>query len=46
VIERQTPQQIVDRIIEMPAGTKFQVLAPVVKGRNGEYGKLLEYLKK
>src|SRR5450830_1375947 len=46
VIERQTPQQIVDRIIEMPAGTKFQVLAPVVKGRKGEYGKLLEDLKK
>src|SRR5450756_2362078 len=46
VIERQTPQQIVDRIIEMPAGTKFQVLAPVVKGRKGEYAKLLEDLKK
>jgi excinuclease ABC subunit A len=46
VIERQTPQQIVDRILELPTGTKFQVLAPVVKGRKGEYGKLLEDLKK
>jgi len=46
VIERQTPQQIVDRIAELPEGTKFQVLAPVVKGRKGEYGKLLEDLKK
>jgi excinuclease ABC subunit A len=46
VIERQTPQQIVDRILELPDGTKFQVLAPVVKGRKGEYGKLLEDLKK
>jgi excinuclease ABC subunit A len=46
VIERQTPQQIVDRILELPEGTRFQVLAPVVKGRKGEYGKLLEDLKK
>jgi excinuclease ABC subunit A len=46
VIERQTPQQIVDHLLELPAGTKFQVLAPVVKGRKGEYGKLLEDLKK
>jgi len=46
VIERQTPQQIVDRLMELPQGTKFQVLAPVVKGRKGEYGKLLEDLKK
>src|SRR5450756_1563329 len=46
VIERQTPQQIVDRIAELPEGTKFQVLAPVVKGRKGEYGKLLADLRK
>jgi excinuclease ABC subunit A len=46
VIERQTPQQIVDRIAELPEGTKFQVLAPVVKGRKGEYGKLLDDLRK
>ena len=32
---RQTPQQIVDRIMELPDGTRFQVLAPVVRGRKG-----------
>ena len=37
VITRQTPQQIVDRILELPDGTRFQVLAPVVRGRKGEY---------
>ncbi|HEX5493097.1 MAG TPA: excinuclease ABC subunit UvrA, partial [Mycobacteriales bacterium] len=36
-ISRQTPQQIVDRILEMPEGTRFQVLAPVVRARKGEY---------
>ena len=45
-IERQTPQQIVDGIMELPQGTRFQVLAPVVRSRKGEYGKLFEELKK
>jgi len=36
-ISRQTPQQIVDRVLTMPEGTRFQVLAPVVRGRKGEY---------
>ncbi len=36
-ISRQTPQQIVDRLLELPEGTRFQVLAPVVRGRKGEY---------
>jgi len=36
-ITKQTPQQIVDRILEMPEGTRFQVLAPVVRERKGEY---------
>ncbi len=40
-IERQTPQQIVDRILTMAEGTRFQVLAPVVRGRKGEYDTLL-----
>ena len=34
---RQTPQQIVDRILRLPEGTRFQVLAPVVRGRKGTY---------
>ena len=38
---RQTPQQIVDRILELPTGTRFQVLAPVVRGRKGTYETLL-----
>src|SRR5207302_9318377 len=36
--------QIVDRILELPAGTRFQVLAPVVRGRKGEYEGLLDEL--
>jgi excinuclease ABC subunit A len=44
LVERQTPQQIVDRILELPEGTRFQVLAPVVRGRKGEYQSLLEEL--
>jgi excinuclease ABC subunit A len=40
-LQRQTPQQIVDRILELPEGTRFQVLAPVVRGRKGEYDTLL-----
>ncbi|MEA3075722.1 MAG: excinuclease subunit [Actinomycetota bacterium] len=42
VVTRQTPQQIVDRILELPEGTRFQVLAPVVRGRKGEYDGLLQ----
>jgi excinuclease ABC subunit A len=41
VISRQTPQQIVDRILDLPEGTRFQVLAPVVRGRKGNYDTLL-----
>ena len=40
-IVRQTPQQIVDRVIQLPEGTRFQVLAPVVRGRKGTYETLL-----
>src|SRR3546814_223650 len=40
-ITRQTPQQIVDRILQLPDGTRFQVLAPVVRGRKGTYDTLL-----
>jgi excinuclease ABC subunit A len=41
VITRQTPQQIVDRILQLPDGTRFEVLAPVVRGRKGTYETLL-----
>ena len=45
-IGRQTPEQIVDQVMQMPEGTRFQVLAPVVQGRKGEYEKLLQDLAK
>ena len=38
---RQTPQQIVDRILTLPEGTRFQVIAPVVRGRKGTYETLV-----
>ena len=43
-LARQTPQQIVDRLLDLPEGTRFQVLAPVVRGRKGEYDTLLNDL--
>ena len=45
-VARQTPQQIVDRVLELPEGTRFQVLAPIVRGRKGEYSTLLDDLAK
>ncbi len=45
-VARQSPQQIVDRILAMEEGTRFMVLAPVVRGRKGEYGALLDDLAK
>ncbi len=45
-VARQTPQQIVDRILELEEGTKFQILAPVVRGRKGEYEGMLSDLAK
>ena len=42
---RQTPQQIVDRVLRLPEGTRFQVLAPVVRGRKGTYETLLAELE-
>ncbi|MDZ7290295.1 MAG: excinuclease ABC subunit UvrA [candidate division KSB1 bacterium] len=41
-IERQTVQQMVDAILELPQGTRFQVLAPVVRGRKGEYREIFD----
>jgi len=43
-IARQTPQQIVDRVLELEEGSRFQVLAPVVRGRKGEYLDLFRQL--
>jgi excinuclease ABC subunit A len=44
-ITKQTPQQIVDRILEMAEGTRFQVLAPVIRERKGEYLDLMNDLQ-
>ncbi|WP_370965518.1 excinuclease ABC subunit UvrA [Amycolatopsis sp. cg9] len=44
-ISKQTPQQIVDQVLEMDEGVRFQVLAPVVRGRKGEYVDLFENLQ-
>ncbi|MFN8077421.1 MAG: excinuclease ABC subunit UvrA [Kineosporiaceae bacterium] len=44
-ITRQTPQQIVDQLLEYPEGTRFQVLAPVIRGRKGEYADLFRDLQ-
>ena len=44
-VTAQTPQQIVDRLREMPEGTRFQVLAPMIRGRKGEYAELFRDLQ-
>jgi excinuclease ABC subunit A len=44
-ISKQTPQQIVDQVLAMPERTRFQVLAPVIRGRKGEYVDLFEQLQ-
>jgi excinuclease ABC subunit A len=41
----QSAEQIIDQVMELGDGTRFMVLAPVVRGRKGEYGKLLEELR-
>ena len=45
-IRQQTVDQIVDKVMELPERTKFQILSPIVRGRKGEYRKELEYLVK
>jgi excinuclease ABC subunit A len=42
LVTRQSPQQIVDRVMLLPAGTRFQILAPIVRGRKGEYSARLD----
>ncbi|WP_345712698.1 excinuclease ABC subunit UvrA, partial [Kineococcus glutinatus] len=44
-VGRQTPQQIVDQLLELPEGTRYQVLAPVVRARKGEYAELFRELQ-
>ncbi|WP_177238344.1 excinuclease ABC subunit UvrA [Pseudonocardia ammonioxydans] len=44
-IEKQTPQQVVDQVLEMEQGSRFQVLAPVVRTRKGEFVDLFSTLQ-
>lgn len=46
VIERQNPQQIADKVLELPEGTKFMILAPVIWGRKGEHKNILENIRR
>ena len=46
VIQKQTPQQIVDSIMKWKKNTKMHVLAPIVRGRKGEHKKLIENIRK
>jgi excinuclease ABC subunit A len=41
-IQRQTVQQIVDSVLDLPKGTKIQVMAPIIRGRKGEYREVFE----
>ncbi|HEX4992430.1 MAG TPA: excinuclease ABC subunit UvrA, partial [Rubrobacteraceae bacterium] len=43
-VASSTPQQMVEKVLELPEGTRFMVLAPVVRGRKGEYGRLFQQL--
>ena len=45
-ITRQTVQQIVDQLLELPEGTRLQLLAPVVRGKKGEHVKLMEEIRR
>src|SRR3990170_3251473 len=45
-IQRQTVQQIVDAILELPAGRRLMILAPIVRDRKGEYHKVFEDARK
>jgi excinuclease ABC subunit A len=44
-IAGQSAEQIIDQVMELPEGTRFMVMAPIVRGRKGEYGKQLEELR-
>jgi len=45
-ISRQSPQQIIEQVLKLSEGTKFQILAPIIRGKKGEYRQLFEDLRK
>src|SRR5207237_6414347 len=44
-IAGQSTEQVIDQVMEQEQGTRFMVLAPIVRGRKGEYGKVFEELR-
>jgi excinuclease ABC subunit A len=46
IIKKQTVDQIVDQLLELPEGSKIQLLAPVIRGRKGEHTKLIDHAKR
>lgn len=46
LIEQQSVQQIVDKVMELPAGTRFMVMAPLVRGRKGEHQRVLDDMRR
>ena len=46
LIEQQSVQQIVDRVLELPEGTRFMVMAPLVRGRKGEHMRVLDDMRR
>ena len=46
LIEQQSVQQIVDRVLELAAGTRFMVMAPLVRGRKGEHQRVLDEMRR
>jgi excinuclease ABC subunit A len=45
-ISQQTVEQVVDTVLELPKGSKIQILAPLVKGRKGEYKEVFDQIKR
>ena len=46
IIEQQSVQQIVDRVLELEQGTRFMVMAPLVRGRKGEHQRVLDEMRR
>lgn len=46
LIEQQSVQQIVDQVVELPEGSRFMVMAPLVRGRKGEHQKVLDDMRR
>lgn len=46
LIEQQSVQQIVDRVLELPQGSRFMVMAPLVRGRKGEHMRVLDDMRR